>query len=284
MRGAGWVKLHREALQNGWLQNQRLWAFWCYCILKASHRPTTVMVGYQRVNLEPGQFIFGREKAAAELKMTVKQVRTCLDTLKRASNVAVKTASKYSVITVVNWSTYQGREIEGGQQNGQQEGRERASKGPARGHKQEYKERKEVKKTKKILPSPVGEEHAGEVWVSKRKRKLEGKRLETFKRFWSAFDYKAGRAEAIDAWLDIPKLTASMVETIVAAAEREAKARAELRKQGRTPIMAQGWLTARRWEDEHPAGMVSPASSVDWDALLKEAREHDEREAGFAPG
>lgn len=126
----GWIKLHRQALLNGWLQNHRLWAFWCYCLMKASHKSTTVMVGYQRVSLEPGQFIFGREKAAEELRMTVKQVRTCLNALKRAGNVAVKTASKYSVITVVNWSTYQGHEVEEGQQKGHEYGHERASKGP----------------------------------------------------------------------------------------------------------------------------------------------------------
>jgi hypothetical protein len=86
--------------------------------------------------------------------------------------------------------------------------------------------------------------------ISRRKRKLSGKRLETFLRFWDAFGYKQGRAEAIDAWIDIPKLTMSMVETIVERAKQEAERRPELIKQGRTPKMAQGWLSGRRWEDE----------------------------------
>lgn len=142
--------MHRQALHNGWLQNHRLWAFWCYCLLKASHKPTTVRVGFQEVPLEAGQFVFGREKAARELKMTVKQIRTCLAGLKSGGNVAVKTASKYSVITVVNWSTYQEREVEEGHENGQQ----RASKGPAKGHIQEVKEPKKVR-SKPFSPEAV---------------------------------------------------------------------------------------------------------------------------------
>jgi hypothetical protein len=75
--------------------------------------------------------------------------------------------------------------------------------------------------------------------------------LDSFKLFWEAFGYKKGRAEAIDAWLDIPQLTNGLVLRITEAAKAEASSRPELKKQRLTPIMAQGWLTARRWEDEH---------------------------------
>lgn len=86
-------------------------------------------------------------------------------------------------------------------------------------------------------------------YPTKKKRKLTGKRLETFNRFWLAFAYPKGKAEAADAWLDIPKLTDSLVDQIVAAAEREAAARPGLVASGHAPKWAQGWLTGRRWED-----------------------------------
>lgn len=138
----GWVKFHRQAIENGWLRNHRLWVFWSYCLLKASHKPTNVMIGYQQVALETGQFIFGREKAAKELRMTVKQLRTCLTSLKTANNLAVKTTNKFSIITIVKWNTYQNEEEEKGQQKGQQVGSRGASKGPAKGHIQEGEEEK----------------------------------------------------------------------------------------------------------------------------------------------
>lgn len=87
-----------------------------------------------------------------------------------------------------------------------------------------------------------------EVLVTKRKRKLRGKLLISFLEFWDAFDYKVGRAEAADAWLDVEWLDVRL-EKILDAARGAAAARTELVQAGRTPKMAQGWITARRWED-----------------------------------
>lgn len=94
------------------------------------------------------------------------------------------------------------------------------------------------------------EESNGDDFMTKKKRKLNGKRYDTFKVFWDVFDYKEGKAEAADAWLDIPQLTNTLVERIVKAATIEARRRPELKKHGKTPKMAQGWITGRRWEDE----------------------------------
>jgi 5-methylcytosine-specific restriction endonuclease McrA len=89
-----------------------------------------------------------------------------------------------------------------------------------------------------------------EIYKTKKKRTLKGKRLETFNLFWDAFDYKSGKASAADAWLDIDQLTDSLVNQIINAAKKEASGRAAILARKSTPIMAQGWITARRWEDE----------------------------------
>ena len=93
--------------------------------------------------------------------------------------------------------------------------------------------------------------------------------------FWDAFNYKMGKAEAADSWLDIPELKVSIVTKIIEAAKKEAAGRAELQAQGRTPKMAQGWLTARRWEDEGqqellPAGVVADPKKAE---QLRKTRE-----------
>ena len=87
-------------------------------------------------------------------------------------------------------------------------------------------------------------------YLTKKKRKLQGKRLVTFNRFWDAFAYPKGKAEAADAWLDIPTMTDALVDTIVTAAETEAANRASVLANGQTPKWAQGWITGRRWEDK----------------------------------
>lgn len=96
-----------------------------------------------------------------------------------------------------------------------------------------------------------------EHYLTKRKRKLSGWKLETFDEFWKVFSYKKGRAEAADAWLDIPNLTRELAGRIIEAATKEARARQELIAKGRTPKWAQGWLSGRRWEDWEENGTAA---------------------------
>ena len=104
----GYVKLWRKALYEGWLQNHNVWVLWCYFLLKATHKPITITVGNQRVVLAPGQLIFGRRIAAEETGLTEREIRTSLELLRRWQNVTIKTTNKFSIITIVNWHSYQG--------------------------------------------------------------------------------------------------------------------------------------------------------------------------------
>jgi hypothetical protein len=116
----GYVKLWRKSLDTEMLKNHKLWAFWCYCLMKATHKKKKVTIGYQEVTLEPGQFIFGREKASHETGLAIKSVRTCVENLKKQKKLAIKSTNKYSIITIINWDTYQQDGGGSGQQNGQQ--------------------------------------------------------------------------------------------------------------------------------------------------------------------
>jgi hypothetical protein len=103
----GWIKLHRQLIANGWLKNKNVCVFWLYCLLKATHEPVKAIVGFQEVHLEPGQFIFGRHKAAKETGLSEQEIRTCLAFLSKAQNLTIKSTNKFSIITVNNWHTYQ---------------------------------------------------------------------------------------------------------------------------------------------------------------------------------
>ena len=132
----GYVKTWRKTLDKGWIKNHKLWAFWSWCLLKASHREHDVIVGVQTIHLMPGQFVFGRKKAAEETGLTERETRTVLASLISWGNLTSKTTNKYSIITIVNWHTYQDGESRNDQQNDQPLTRKR----PATDHKQECKE------------------------------------------------------------------------------------------------------------------------------------------------
>jgi hypothetical protein len=87
-------------------------------------------------------------------------------------------------------------------------------------------------------------------YKTKKGRILKERALEAFEEFWNAFGYKQGKAEAADAFYDV-RPGERLLAVIVKAAKAEAARRPGLIRDGKTPIMAQGWLTGRRWEDEH---------------------------------
>ena len=140
----GHVKLWRKSIDSGLLQNPDLWTFWSWCLMKASWKEYKTMINYQVIDLLPGQFIFGRQAASKELKMSERTIRTCVQKLKNMKNMTIKTTNKYSIISIINWDIYQDKRPADDQQNDQQA----TSRRPAGDHKQEVKEVKEGKELK----------------------------------------------------------------------------------------------------------------------------------------
>lgn len=80
--------------------------------MKASHKEHKLIVGFQEIQLNPGEFIFGLKAASKELRLTVQNLRTCISFLKDNKNITIKTTNKFSIISIVNWDTYQSLENE----------------------------------------------------------------------------------------------------------------------------------------------------------------------------
>jgi len=85
----GWIKLYRSLLDDGWLKNHVLFTFWGYCLLKASHKEHKQLVGFKRVALLPGQFVFGRKKAAEDLNTTESKIRTAVKALTKRQSITI---------------------------------------------------------------------------------------------------------------------------------------------------------------------------------------------------
>jgi len=84
-----------------------------WTLLKASHRKQQIVLGFQKVTLNPGEFVYGRFSAAEELKMSASTVRNCLAKLSEFGNLDIKSTNKFSIVKIKGWNLYQGD----GQQN-----------------------------------------------------------------------------------------------------------------------------------------------------------------------
>jgi len=103
----GFVKLWRKSLQSEVWRDSTLWRLWTWCLMKATYRECEQVVGRKLVRLLPGQFIFGRRRASYETGLSESATRSAIKTLTKLGNITIKTTNKYSIITIVNWESYQ---------------------------------------------------------------------------------------------------------------------------------------------------------------------------------
>lgn len=274
----GFVKLWRKTLYNGVLQNGPAWQLFGYLLLSAAHRPLRYLAGNAVVDLKPGQAVISRATAAKALRLSERQIRTALQLLEKLEILTSRATNKFTIVSLTNWDRYNGERPANGQPVDQQAtsarpaGDQQAAPVNLDTRIKEFKNNNiytasEPRQTPAAPPDggaenppppeckprkkperPPEQRH----YVTKRGRYLTGKRLESFEQFWPAFAYARGKAEAADAWLDIPNLTGSLVARICDAARQEAANRPQFEARGGTPKWAQGWLSGRRWEDYAP--------------------------------
>lgn len=128
----GWIKLYRKLLSSKIFNNEKILKIWIWCLLKASSQEYETLVGMTNIKLERGQFVFGRKKAAEELKMNENTIYKYMKVLEKEQNINIKSNNKYSVVTIEKWGQYQfNEEISNSKSN---------NKITTKEHKQEYKE------------------------------------------------------------------------------------------------------------------------------------------------
>jgi hypothetical protein len=113
----GWIKLHRQVNENAFCRNNlEHLGFWVLLLTKANHEQNDFYVGYQKVACLPGQFITGRRKLALEANVTEMKVERWLSVLESAQQIEQQKNTKFRLITIVNWKSYQSNEQENAQQ------------------------------------------------------------------------------------------------------------------------------------------------------------------------
>mgnify|MGYP007034115816 CR=1 FL=1 len=66
MENTSYIKLFRKLLNSPIFENEKALKIWIWCLLKATHKKREQLVGQQIVNLEKGEFVFGRKQASEE--------------------------------------------------------------------------------------------------------------------------------------------------------------------------------------------------------------------------
>jgi len=94
-------------LESGLFQNPTALALWMWCLLRASWKEMKAQVGNEVVVLKPGQMIFKRRIAAEALGLNESTVYRCLMSLEERESIVINSNNKYTLLTIVNWDSYQ---------------------------------------------------------------------------------------------------------------------------------------------------------------------------------
>lgn len=164
---SSWIKLYRKFIDWEWYQDGPASRVFLHLLLTANIEDKN----WRGITIKRGQTATGRKALAKALKLSEKQIRTALDKLKRTNEVAIKTANRYSIITICKFDDYQEVLIEEGQQKGQEQGQQRAT---TKEKKEEKKIEKSSKKEKETLEFPENLDYPKfrkkwEDWISYRR-------------------------------------------------------------------------------------------------------------------
>ena len=139
----GWIKLHRRFLEWEWYNDEKMVKLFIHLMLTAN-REDKKWRGHQ---VKRGQLITGYHSLSEQVNMSVKVLRNRLDKMEKSGEIGRQMGNQFSVITIINYESYQGVELPEGKQMGKQ----RASKGQAKGKQRATtKEVKNIKKDKKM--------------------------------------------------------------------------------------------------------------------------------------
>jgi len=100
---SGWIKVHRELCVWEWYKDANTFRVFMHLLLNANYSPSRFM----GVSIPVGSLPTGRKSLALSLALTEDKVRTSLNHLLKTGEITQQKYSKFSVITIVNWESYQ---------------------------------------------------------------------------------------------------------------------------------------------------------------------------------
>lgn len=216
----GYIKLWRKTVDSRIFDNEGLLKIWLWCLMSANHKKKWVSINVGRsiieVLVERGSFIFGRNSAATKLRMSPSTVWKRMQKLKKTQNLNIKSNKHYSLISIVNWDTYQGVEEQGD------------SKG-------------DYQVTTRGQPGDTTKNDKNEE-NDKKKKRYSAK----FERFWKAYPNKTGKKPSWEKWQKMNS-TRPPIQVLLTAIETQRQSRKW--KEGFIPNPLT-WISQERWDDE----------------------------------
>ena len=114
--GNGWIKIHRKIQDNFIYTDSQALHLWIHILLECNHTDREYLFNGKKVVTERGSFITGRKRLSEKTGISESKVYRLLKLFKSEHLIEHQKTSKYSIISVVNYNTYQSGEHQNEQQ------------------------------------------------------------------------------------------------------------------------------------------------------------------------
>lgn len=103
----GYILLWRKSLDSLVWTDAKFWRLWSWCLLRASWKERTVLLGRTPVRLQPGDLATTLAEAAAHTGLSQKEVRSCLALGQKTGCLRVRGTARGTQVSIVRWQEYQ---------------------------------------------------------------------------------------------------------------------------------------------------------------------------------
>lgn len=97
------ILLDRNIINWRWYKTENTFRLFIHLLLKANAKDKP----FENIVIHRGELVTSLDHLSRETRLTVNQVRTALKHLKNTGEITSKITSKYSLIKIVNYDTYQ---------------------------------------------------------------------------------------------------------------------------------------------------------------------------------
>ena len=121
MKNKGWTKLYRAQFVH-WISKKPFCDgyAWTYLCNQANHKEGMVNLRNEYIKVERGQLVTSKKKLQKFFGWTRRHLENFLTALEKDQMLAYRMTYRYTVITIVNYGTYQSNDTKSGTQNDKQ--------------------------------------------------------------------------------------------------------------------------------------------------------------------
>lgn len=217
MNDTGKIFIDRKILNWEWYQDLNTKSLFIHLMLTANWKPSRFM----GVEIQRGERAASIRTLSEETGISERSVRTALNHLKSTGELTIKRHSKFSVVTLINYSRYQTADKQAVNQV--------TSERQATDNNRINIKKKEVKKYNNTLGQNEAENNL-------------------FNSFWEAYPKKVAKQAAEKAWKKLNP-DKELTEAIISALSVQKNSPQWTKDNGQYIPHPATWLNGRRWED-----------------------------------